>query len=103
MKGGNEMGKNKKKHYIPKKQNNLLKFSLDYIHERITNDLPYMYSAVALAMWNLVDGNEEEKYNAIMEMIEESNVIWNDVVENGKDIVEECERITGICIRDEVS
>ena len=97
------MGKNKKKQYIPKKQNRLLKFSLDYIHERITNDLPYMYSAVALAMWNLVDGDEEEKHNAIMDMIAESSRVCNDVIENGKDIVEEFEKITGICIRDEVS
>ena len=95
------MGK-KNKQYIPKKQNNLLKFSLDYIHERITNDLPYMYSAVALAMWNLVEGSDEEKYDAIMDMIAESSRVWNDIVENGKDIVEECERVTGICIRDEV-
>lgn len=103
------MGKNKKKQkqkqkqYIPKKQNRLLEFSLDYIHERITNDLPYMYSAVALAVWDLVDGTEEEKYDAVMDMIQKSSAIWNDVVENGKDIVEECERITGICIRDVVS
>ena len=43
------MSKKQKKHYTPKKQKNLLDFSLNYIHQRITNDLPYMYSAVALA------------------------------------------------------
>ena len=95
------MGK-KKKHYKSSSKT-MMKFALDYIHERITKDLPYMYSAVALAMWNLVDGDEEEKHNAIMDMIAESSRVWNDTVENGKDIVEECERITGICIRDEVS
>ena len=95
------MGKNKKKHYKLHNKT-MMDFALNYIHERITNDLPYMYSAVALAMWNLVDGDEEEKYNAIMDMIAESSRVWNEVVENGKDVVEECERITGICIRDEV-
>ena len=98
------MGKNKKKHkqYTPKKQNGILNASLEYIHTRITNDLPYMYSAVALAVWDLVDGTEEEKYDAVMDMIQKSSAIWNDVVENGKDIVEECEKITGISMRDEV-
>lgn len=99
------MGKNKKKHkhYTPKKQNGILNASMKYIHTRITNDLPYMYSAVALAVWDLVDGTEEEKYDAVMDMIQKSSAIWNDVVENNKDIVEECEKITGICIRDVVS
>ena len=100
------MGKNKKKHknkqYTPKKDNRILSASLEYIHTRITNDLPYMYSAVALAVWDLVEGSEEEKYDAVMDMIQKSSAIWNDVVENNKDIVEECEKITGISMRDEV-
>ena len=98
------MSKKKKKikNYTPKKCNGILNASLDYIHDRIEKDLPYMYSAVALALWELVDGNEEEKYDAVMDMIQKSSAIWNDVIISGKDIVEECERITGICIRDEV-
>lgn len=92
----------KKKQYIPKKQNRLLNASLNLINDRIKKDLPYMYSAVALAMWNLVDGDEEEKYDAIMDLIQMSSAIWNDVVENEKDVVEECRRITGIDIRKQV-
>ena len=92
----------KKKNYIPKKQNRLLNASLNLINDRIKKDLPYMYSAVALAMWKLVDGDEEEKYDAIMELIQISSGIWNDVVENEKDVVEECRRITGIDIRKQV-
>lgn len=92
----------KKKHYIPKKQNRLLNASLNLINDRIKKDLPYMYSAVALAMWKLVDGDEEEKYDAIMDLIQMSSAIWNDVVENEKDVVEECRRITGIDIRKQV-
>lgn len=89
----------KKKSYIPKKQNKMLNASLNYIHDRIKKDLPYMYSAVAIAVHNLVDGDEEEKCNAVEEVIKESNRIWIEVVENGKDITEECERITGFDIR----
>lgn len=92
----------KKKNYIPKKQNRLLNASLNLINDRIKKDLPYMYSAVALAMWKLVDGDEEEKYDAIMDLIQISSAIWNDVVENEKDVVEECRRITGIDIRKQV-
>lgn len=92
----------KKKNYIPKKQNRLLNASLNLINDRIKKDLPYMYSAVALAMWKLVDGDEEEKYDAIMDLIQMSSAIWNDVVENEKDVVEECRRITGIDIRKQV-
>lgn len=96
------MSKKHKKHFTPKRQKNLLDFSLDYIHQRITNDLPYMYSAVALATWELIEGDEEQKYDAVMEMINKSVEIWNEVVNSGKDIIEECERITGIQIIDHV-
>ena len=92
----------KKKQYIPKKQNRLLNASLNLINDRIKKDLPYMYSAVALALWELVDGDEEEKYDAVMDLIQKSGAIWNDVVENEKDVVEECRRITGIDIRNKV-
>ena len=101
------MGKNKKKHkhkqYIPKKENRFLNASLDYIHTRITNDLPYMYSAIALAMWNILDETDEEKVQDINTLLNESQMIWNDIVENGKNIVEECERITGFCMTEVVN
>lgn len=76
--------------------------SLKMIHDKIKKDLPYIYSAIALATWNLVDGDEEEKHDAVVDLINMSSVIWNEVLENGKDIVEECERITGIDIRKSV-
>lgn len=95
------MGKKKKYH----KQHNktMMSFALDYIHDRITKYLPYMYSAVALAMWNILDETDEEKEADIKMLIEESMMVWNDIVENGKDVVEECEKITGISMRDAVS
>ena len=95
------MGKNKKKHYKLHNKT-MMDFALDYIHDRITKYLPYMYSAVALAMWNVLEETDDEKYEDIMTLINESMLIWNDIVENGKDVVEECEKITGISMRDEV-
>ena len=96
------MSKKKKKQYTPKKQKTIFNFSMNYVNQRTSKDLPNMYSAVALALWNLVEGDETDKYNAIMEMIEKSSEIWNDVVENGKDISIECENVTGINIRNYV-
>ena len=94
--------KKKKKKYTPHKHKTLFEFSMDYIHKRITDDLPYMYSAVALAMWSLVDGNEEEKYDAIIDLIGKSGAIWNDVVENNRNIIEVCEEVTSIDMREHV-
>ena len=95
------MGKNKKKHYKPNNKT-MMDFALEYIHNRITNDLPYMYSAVALALWNVLDETDEEKEEDIRSIIEESMRVWNDIVANGKDILEECEKITGFCMKEEV-
>lgn len=99
------MGKSKKKHkqYTPKKDNRFLNASLDYIHSRVTKDLPYMYSAVALALWNILDETEEEKVQDINTLLIESQIVWKDIVENGKNVIEECERITGFCMKNEVS
>lgn len=93
--------KKKKQHYKPSKKS-MMKFSLEYIHDRISKNLPYVYSAIALAMWNLYEGTDEEKHDAIMELIQESGRVWNDIVENEKNVIDECERITGVSIRDEV-
>lgn len=92
----------KKNIYIPQKRNRILEASLKFIHDRIQKDLPYMYSAVSIAVYNLVDGDEEEKTQAVIKMIEESNRVWQEVIENGKDVIEECEKITGIDIRKSV-
>ena len=94
------MGK-KKKHYKPNNKT-MMDFALDYIHDRITKYLPYMYSAVALAMWNVLEETDDEKQEDIMTVINESMMVWNDIVENGKDVVEECEKVTGISMRDAV-
>ena len=92
----------KKKQYTPKKRKTIFNVSMNYVNKRTSKDLPNMYSAVALALWELVEGDEIDKYNAIMEMIEKSSEIWNDVAENGKDINAECEKVTGINIRNHV-
>ena len=95
------MGKNKKKHYKPSNKA-MMGYALDYIHDRIVKNLPYVYSAIALAMWNVLDETDDEKHEDIMTLINESMVVWNDIVENGKDVVEECEKVTGISMRDAV-
>lgn len=95
------MGKNKKKHHKPSNKA-MMDYALDYIHDRITKNLPYVYSAIAIAMWNILEETDEEKHDDIVMLINESNRVWNDIVENGKDVVEECEKITGICMRDAV-
>ena len=90
-----------KKHY--KKHNkSMMDFALDYIQDRIKKYLPYMYAAVALALLNILDETDEEKQEDIARLINESMLVWNDIVDNEKDVVEECERITGICIKDAV-
>lgn len=94
------MGK-KNKHYKTHNKS-MMDFAMDYIHDRITKYLPYMYAAVALALWNILDETDEEKQEDIARLINESMLVWNDIVDNEKDVVEECERITGICIRDAV-
>ena len=92
----------KKTQYTNNKQNRMKKACMNYLKNKIGKDLPYIYSAIALAMWNLVDGDEEEKHDSIIELINTSSLIWNDILENGKDVIEECYKTTGVDIRKSV-
>lgn len=94
------MAKNKNK---IKTTNKKMNAACNYLHQRIKLVLPYIYSAIALALWNILDEPEEEKYNNIAMLIEESQIIWNKCVEDGKNIVDWCEEITGFDIRNGVS
>lgn len=71
----------------------------NYLKDRINKTLPYMYSAIALAMWNVLDETDEEKREDIATLINESQVVWNECVNEGRDIVDWCEEITGFDIR----
>lgn len=70
-----------------------------YLHGRIKLVLPYIYSAIALALWNVLDESNEEKERDITTLINESQIIWNQCVEEGKNIVDWCEEVTGIDVR----
>ena len=70
-----------------------------YLKDRIDKTLPYMYSAIALAMWNVLDETDEEKREDIATLINESQVVWNECVNECKSIIDWCEEITGFDIR----
>lgn len=74
----------------------------NYLHMRIKQILPYIYSAIALALWNVLDESEEEKSNDIITLIVELQNIWTECINNNKNILEWCEEVTGINIKDSV-
>ncbi len=71
----------------------------NYLKDRIDKTLPYMYSAVALALWNVLDETDEEKREDITTLINESQIIWNECVNEGKSIIDLCEEVTGFDLR----
>ena len=80
-----------------------MEVACDYLHKRIKLMLPYVYSAITLALWNILDETEEEKTEDIATLINESQRIWNECVDNNKNIVEWCEEVTGFNIVDGIS
>lgn len=62
-------------------------------------DTPQIYSALAIALWNMLDLPEDEKADAIEQIFAESQEIWIDCVNKGKDIEQLCLEKTGISIR----
>lgn len=71
----------------------------NYIKDSIDKTLPYMYSAVALALWNVLDETDEEKRQDIATLINESQIVWTECVNEGKSIIDLCEEVTGFDIR----
>lgn len=80
-------------------KNRKMEYACEYIHNKIKYILPYIYSAVALELWNVLDETEEEKTQDIATLILESQEIWQKCVDDGKDIVKWCEEVTGFDIR----
>lgn len=74
----------------------------NYLNMRIKQILPYVYSAIALALWNVLDESEEEKRDDIATLIVESQNIWAECANSNKNIVEWCEEVTGFNIKDSV-
>lgn len=89
-----------KKKINMKPNNNRMKSACNnYLHLRIKQVLPYIYSAIALALWYVLDETEEEKYDDIAMLINKSQEIWTECVNSDKNIVEWCEEVTGFDIK----
>lgn len=70
------------------------------IHQKIADTLPKMYAAFALAIWRSVENMpEDDKQELISILFAETQCIWQESADNHFDIVEECERVTGIDVR----
>lgn len=65
-------------------------------------DTPQIYSAVAIALWRLLDEPEETKADAIRMIFAESQKVWFESIGKGIDIEELCEKETGIDIQGKV-
>lgn len=72
---------------------------LNYVKDRINKFLPYVYSSVAVALYRVLEGTEEEKIRDIITLIEESQSVWNESVNEGKDMAEWCMELTGIDVK----
>lgn len=66
------------------------------IHKEINKTLPKLYAAMAIALWNKLDMPEDKKQDAIESVFSETQDIWCDCVDNGKDMLRLCEELTGI-------
>lgn len=84
---------------IPKTIDRKKQAMCNYLKDRIDKTLPYMYSAMALALWNVLDESEDEKREDIATLINESQIIWNECANEGKSIIDWCEEVTGFDIR----
>ena len=62
-------------------------------------DTPQIYSAVAIALWRVLDEPEETKADTIRMIFAESQKIWFESFGKGIDIEELCEMETGIHIQ----
>ena len=75
----------------------------DYLKTSIDKTLPYVYSAIALALWRVLDESEDEKIEDISTIINESQIVWNECINEGKSIIDWCEEVTGFDIRNTVT
>lgn len=69
------------------------------IKEASERDTLQIYSALAIALWNMLDLPVGEKADAIEQIFAESQEVWIDCVNKGKDIEQLCFEKTGISIR----
>lgn len=69
---------------------------LENIKKSAIKDTPQIYAAICIALHNNLDIPEEDKLDAINQILADSQQIWLDVLSSGNDILDECEEITGI-------
>lgn len=60
------------------------------------SDTVQIYSAVAIALYNLLDGDHDEKVDSINQVFNESLKAWEEAIDKDKDIVDICKEVTGI-------
>lgn len=65
----------------------------------VQKDTPQIYSALAIALYRLLEIPEEEKAEAISVVFAESQKVWTECVDKGLDILELCQKETGIELR----
>lgn len=62
-----------------------------------TSDIiPKLYSAFAIALWRGLDMSDDDKVEAIEDIISETQLIWQECADGRIDILEECRELTGI-------
>ena len=62
-------------------------------------DTPQIYSALAVALWNMLDLPEDEKADAIEQIFAESQTVWDYCVDNNIEVEQYWFDKTGISIR----
>lgn len=69
------------------------------VEEAAKQDTVQIYSVLAMALFDLLDGDDKEKTDSINTIFARSQEIWLDCVDKNIDVVEECEKLTGITMR----
>lgn len=66
------------------------------LNARTADILPKLYSAFALALWEGLAMPEDEKVEAIKDVIATTQEIWQAHADDEIDILERCRELTGI-------
>ena len=66
------------------------------VEEAARQDTVQIYSVLAMSLFDLLDGTNEENVECINLIFAHSLELWTDCVESGTDVVAECEKRTGI-------
>ena len=78
------------------KNNNLInKYKM--LYKKIEQITPEVYAGIALALHRKCGWG----YKRINDLFEESQIIWNECINSDRDMVEMCEKETGIELRKE--